>query len=76
MSKLRPVEFQIEIDRMRRGTTKRGLFHQWGERRYVNADDNPISETFGIVEADDGEVHEVEPYNIKFLDTNTLIVDG
>lgn len=54
----------------------RGLFHCWSHRSEVVGESylrgghsaGQVSSTFAIVEFEDGTVHEVEPWNIRFLD--------
>lgn len=54
----------------------KGLFHCWTHRSEVVGESalrgghsaGQISATFAIVEYEDGTVHEVEPWNIRFVD--------
>lgn len=58
------------------GKPRRAFFHCWNHRSTVVGASvlkgghpaGQVSETWGIVEFEDGEVKEVYPYNIKFLD--------
>lgn len=53
-----------------------GLFHYWSHRSEVVGESylrgghaaGQFSSTFAIVELEDGTVHEVEPWNIRFVD--------
>lgn len=55
---------------------KKALFHEWSEVRKIvppsymvgGHSGGLISQTFGIVELEDGTVKECYPYEIKFLD--------
>ena len=55
---------------------KRAWFHRWNEVRQVVPPSNMVSghcggvvsQTFAIVELEDGTVKECYPYEIKFLD--------
>lgn len=55
---------------------KRALFHRWNEVTQVLPPSNMVgghcgggvSQTFAIVELEDGTVKECYPYEIKFLD--------
>ncbi len=54
----------------------KGLFHCWSHRSELVGesplrDGHPggqISATFGLVEYEDGTMHEIEPQNIRFVD--------
>lgn len=54
----------------------KALFHCWSHRSEVVGESylrgghvaGQISSTFAIVEFEDGTVHEVEPWNIRFID--------
>lgn len=54
----------------------KALFHCWSHRSEVVGESclhgghpaGQVSSTFAIVEYEDGTVHEVEPWNIKFID--------
>lgn len=56
-----------------------GLFHYWSHRSEVVGESylcgghaaGQVSSTFAIVEFEDGTVHEVEPWNIRFIDNLT-----
>lgn len=57
----------------------RGLFHCWSHRSEVVGESylrgghpaGQVSSTFAIVEFEDGTVHEVELWNIRFIDNLT-----
>lgn len=54
----------------------KALFHCWSHRSEVVGESylrgghpaGQVSSTFAIVEFEDGTVHEVEPWNIRFVD--------
>ena len=54
----------------------KALFHCWSHKSelvgespcYGGHPDGQISETFGIVEYEDGTIHEVDPTSIRFVD--------
>lgn len=54
----------------------KALFHCWSHRSEVVGESylrgghsaGRVSSTFAIVEFEDGTVHEVEPWNIRFID--------
>lgn len=54
----------------------KALFHCWSHRSEVVGESylrgghpaGQVSSTFAIVEFEDGTVHEVEPWNIQFID--------
>lgn len=54
----------------------KALFHCWSHRSAVVGESylrgghaaGQVSSTFAIVEFEDGTVHEVEPWNIRFVD--------
>ena len=54
----------------------KALFHYWGHRSEVVGESplrgghpgGQVSATFGIVEYEDGTIHEVEPTQIRFVD--------
>ncbi len=45
-----------------------GVFHQWGSKIGYGEGDQPFQVTYGVVELDSGEVKEVAPASIVFLD--------
>ena len=55
---------------------RKALFHCWNHRSELVGESplrgghpaGQVSGTFGIVEYEDGTVHEVEPHNIRFVD--------
>ena len=57
----------------------KALFHCWSHRSEVVGESylrgghpaGQVSSTFAIVEFEDGTVHEVEPWNIRFIDNLT-----
>ena len=55
--RLRRVEFTMFVDFGKDDLILRGWFHRWSEQPYVVA----------IIEADDGQVYEVEPKRVRFF---------
>lgn len=57
----------------------KALFHCWSHRSEIVGESclrgghpaGQVSSTFAIVEFEDGTVHEVEPWNIRFIDRLT-----
>ena len=57
-----------------REQNEKALFHCWSHRSEVlrgGHSAGQVSSTFAIVEFDDGTVHEVEPWNLRFIDQLT-----
>lgn len=56
------------------GFERKALFHCWEHRQdLISASIGTVSRTLGIVEYEDGTVHEVYPYYIRFIDSEALI---
>ncbi len=45
-----------------------GLFHRFADKIEYNQHHEPIGHTFAIVEDQNGNVHQVDPTNLQFLD--------
>lgn len=67
----RPVEFttghaqtRIEAEQLEK---HKGLFHQWGVESEEHETNFGVW-TVGIIEDENGQVHNVPPHRIKFLD--------
>lgn len=45
-----------------------GLFHQWGSRLQYGNGEQLFPVTYGIVELADGQIEEVQPDSLKFLE--------
>lgn len=60
---------------------KKALFHQWNTRQYVvepspmigGAPGGQIQYTYGLVEYENGQVDEVPPHHVIFLDTKQIM---
>lgn len=65
----RPCEVTINLE------VHKALFHCWAIRQYVKQAiligeaSGQITCMYAIVEMDDGSICEVEPYNVRFLDS-------
>lgn len=53
------------------GEIHKGYFHRWEDKSYFS-NDYSTNTTYGIVEVEDGTVHEVPPECITFTDRNKV----
>lgn len=50
------------------GAPVEGTFHQWGAALTYDEGNNPIPKTVAIIEKDNGQIIEVAPSTVRFLD--------
>lgn len=61
MSEPRPCEVNYSYE------TKKGNFIQFGNSIYFDDGNNPHAKTIAIVELENGQVAEVDPHMVKFI---------
>lgn len=69
--KLRNMSGKVTTKVLKESEEHKALFHFWGYHSEIGGHPGGggrVSETFGIVEYEDGTVHEIEPQNIRFVD--------
>lgn len=73
MARLNCIEIKAELRPCIVNGERKALFHKWFEKRAVlrGQTSEELSNLFGVVEYEDGQIGFVEPHSIRFVDNKT-----